>query len=154
MFSISSALRVLGVLVLVTGLLGCIGAAGLYWYLAPKLPPIDSLKDVRLQEPMRVYTRDQRLIAEFGEQRRTPLTLDHIPDQMVKAVIAAEDERFYDHPGVDWQGLLRAVLHVVRTGEKGPGGSTITMQVARNFFLGREKTYVRKLNEILLALKI
>ncbi|MDX1434745.1 MAG: PBP1A family penicillin-binding protein, partial [Gammaproteobacteria bacterium] len=77
-----------------------------------------------------------------------------IPDQMVKAVIAAEDERFYDHPGVDWQGLLRAVLHVVRTGEKGPGGSTITMQVARNFFLGREKTYVRKLNEILLALKI
>ncbi|NIM28907.1 MAG: PBP1A family penicillin-binding protein [Gammaproteobacteria bacterium] len=154
MFRLSSVLRVLGVLVLVTGLLGCIGAAGLYWYLAPKLPPIESLKDVQLQEPLRVYSRDGRLIAEFGEQRRTPLEFEQVPPLMVKAVLAAEDERFYQHPGVDWQGLTRAVLHLVRTGEKGPGGSTITMQVARNFFLGREKTYVRKINEILLSLKI
>jgi penicillin-binding protein 1A len=154
MFRLSSALRVLGVFLLVTGLLACLGAAGLYWYLAPKLPPIDSLKDVQLQEPLRVYSRDGRLIAEFGEKRRTPLKFAQIPDIMVKAVLAAEDERFYQHPGVDWQGLTRAVVHVLRTGEKGPGGSTITMQVARNFFLGREKTYLRKLNEILLALKI
>jgi penicillin-binding protein 1A len=154
MFRLSSALRVLGVILLVTGLLGCIGAAGLYWYLAPKLPPIDTLKDVQLQEPLRVYSRDGRLIAEFGEKRRTPLEFEEVPPLMVKAVLAAEDERFYQHPGVDWQGLTRAVLHLVRTGEKGPGGSTITMQVARNFFLGREKTYVRKINEILLALKI
>ena len=154
MFRLSSALRVLGAFLLVTGLLGCIGAAGLYWYLAPKLPPIDSLKDVQLQEPLRVYSSDGRLIAEFGEKRRTPLEFEQIPDLMVKAVLAAEDERFYQHPGVDWQGLARAVVHIVRTGEKGPGGSTITMQVARNFFLGREKTYVRKINEILLALKI
>jgi penicillin-binding protein 1A len=154
MFRLSSALRVLGAFLLVTGLLGCIGAAGLYWYLAPKLPPIDSLKDVQLQEPLRVYSRDGRLIAEFGEKRRTPLEFEQVPPLMVKAVLAAEDERFYQHPGVDWQGLTRAVVHLVRTGEKGPGGSTITMQVARNFFLGREKTYVRKINEILLALKI
>jgi len=154
MFRLSSALRVLGVFLLVTGLLACIGAAGMYWYLAPKLPPIDSLKDVQLQEPLRVYSRDGRLIAEFGEKRRTPLEFDQIPDLMVRAVLAAEDERFYQHPGVDWQGLARAVVHVIRTGEKGPGGSTITMQVARNFFLGREKTYLRKINEILLALKI
>lgn len=154
MFRLSSALRVLGVFLLVFGLLACIGAAGLYWYLAPKLPPIDSLKDVQLQEPLRIYTSDGRLIAEFGEKRRTPLEFEQIPDLMVKAVLAAEDERYYQHPGVDWQGLLRAVVHLVRTGEKGPGGSTITMQVARNFFLGREKTYVRKINEILLALKI
>jgi len=154
MFRLSSALRVLGAVLLVTGLLACIGVAGLYWYLAPKLPPIDSLKDVQLQEPLRVYTRDGRLIAEFGEKRRTPLEFEQIPDLMVKAVLAAEDERFYQHPGVDWQGLTRAVVHLIRTGEKGPGGSTITMQVARNFFLGREKTYVRKINEILLALKI
>jgi len=154
MFRLSSALRVLGVFLLVTGLLGCIGVAGLYWYLAPKLPSIDSLKDVQLQEPLRVYSRDGRLIAEFGEKRRTPLEFEQIPEFMVKAVLAAEDDRFYQHPGVDWQGLTRAVVHLVRTGEKGPGGSTITMQVARNFFLGREKTYVRKLNEILLALKI
>ena len=73
MFRLSSALRVLGVFLLVTGLLACLGAAGLYWYLAPKLPPIDSLKDVQLQEPLRVYSRDGRLIAEFGEKRRTPL---------------------------------------------------------------------------------
>jgi penicillin-binding protein 1A len=154
MFRLSSALRVLGVFLLVTGLLACIGAAGMYWYLAPKLPPIDSLKDVQLQEPLRVYSRDGRLLAEFGEKRRTPLKFDQIPPLMVKAVLAAEDERFYQHPGVDWQGLTRAVVHVIRTGEKGPGGSTITMQVARNFFLGREKTYMRKINEILLALKI
>lgn len=154
MFRLSSALRVLGVFLLVTGLLACIGAAGMYWYLAPKLPPIDSLKDVQLQEPLRVYSRDGRLIAEFGEKRRTPLEFNQIPDLMVRAVLAAEDERFYQHPGVDWQGLTRAVVHVIRTGEKGPGGSTITMQVARNFFLGREKTYLRKINEILLALKI
>ena len=154
MFRLSSALRVLGAFLLVTGLLGCIGAAGLYWYLAPKLPPIDSLKDVQLQEPLRVYSSDGRLIAEFGEKRRTPLQFEQVPPLMVKAVLAAEDERFYQHPGVDWQGLTRAVVHLVRTGEKGPGGSTITMQVARNFFLGREKTYVRKINEILLALKI
>ncbi len=154
MFRLSSALRVLGVFLLVTGLLACIGAAGMYWYLAPKLPPIDSLKDVQLQEPLRVYTSDGRLIAEFGEKRRTPLEFEQIPPLMVKAVLAAEDERFYQHPGVDWQGLARAAVHVIRTGEKGPGGSTITMQVARNFFLGREKTYLRKINEILLALKI
>jgi penicillin-binding protein 1A len=154
MFRLSSALRVLGAIVLVTGLLVCIGAAGMYWYLAPKLPPIDNLKDVQLQEPLRVYSKDGRLIAEFGEKRRTPLEFEEIPPLMVKAVLAAEDDRFYQHPGVDWQGLTRAVVHLVRTGEKGPGGSTITMQVARNFFLGREKTYVRKINEILLALKI
>ncbi len=154
MFRLSSALRVLGAFLLVSGLLACIGVAGLYWYLVPKLPPTDSLKDVQLQEPLRVYSRDGRLIAEFGEQRRTPLKFEQIPSLMVKAVLAAEDERFYQHPGVDWQGLTRAVVHVIRTGEKGPGGSTITMQVARNFFLGREKTYLRKINEILLALKI
>ncbi len=154
MFRLSSALRVLGAVLLVSGLLACIGVAGLYWYLVPKLPPTDSLKDVQLQEPLRVYSRDGRLIAEFGEKRRTPLEFEQIPTLMVKAVLAAEDERFYQHPGVDWQGLTRAVVYVIRTGEKGPGGSTITMQVARNFFLGREKTYLRKINEILLALKI
>ena len=72
---------------------------------------------------------------------------------MVDAVLAAEDDRFFEHPGIDWQGLVRAVLHIVRTGEKGPGGSTITMQVARNFFLSPDKTYIRKAKEIMLALK-
>ena len=139
---------------LLGAILLAIGAGAVYWYLEPKLPSAEILRDVRLQVPLRVYARDGELVAEFGEQRRTPLRRDELPERMVQAFLASEDERFYRHPGVDWQGLTRAVLHLVRTGEKGPGGSTITMQVARNFFLGREKTYIRKLNEILLALKI
>ncbi|HEY5701268.1 MAG TPA: transglycosylase domain-containing protein, partial [Gammaproteobacteria bacterium] len=154
MSQLSSVLRVVGFLVLIGALGTLLAGAGVYWYLNPKLPPTDVLKDIKFQVPLRVYTRDSKLIAEFGEKRRTPLTLDQVPEVMIQAVLASEDERFYEHPGVDWQGLTRAVIHLLRTGEKGPGGSTITMQVARNFFLGREKTYVRKLNEILLALKI
>ena len=154
MIRFAGVFRVLGIFVLLVALVVALGAGGTYWYLAPKLPSAEILRDVRLQVPLRVYTRDGKLIAEFGEQHRTPLRRDQIPERMVQAFIAGEDDRFYEHPGVDWQGLTRAVLYLLRTGEKGPGGSTITMQVARNFFLSREKTYIRKLNEILLALKI
>ena len=154
MHRLAKLFRLLGVLVLGGALLAVVTAAGVYWYLAPQLPSVDTLRDVRLQVPLRVYSADGALLAEFGEQRRIPLTLAEVPPRTVQAVLASEDDRFYEHPGVDWQGLTRAVVHLIRTGEKGPGGSTITMQVARNFFLGREKTYVRKLNEILLALKI
>ncbi len=151
---LSSALRVVGFLVLLGGLGSLLAAVGVYWYLSPKLPSIEVLKDVKLQVPLRVFARDGTLIAEFGEKRRSPVLLAEVPRNMIYAVLASEDDRFYEHPGVDWQGITRAVVHLLRTGEKGPGGSTITMQVARNFFLSREKTYVRKLNEILLALKI
>ena len=154
MSRIAAAMRVLMVLALIGGMLIAGAGAALWAYLSPELPPVDALKDVRLQEPLRVYTRDGKLLGEFGEKRRTPISVDQIPPTLIHAFLAAEDDRFYSHPGVDWQGLTRAVLHLVRTGEKGPGGSTITMQVARNFFLGREKTYTRKLNEILLSLKI
>jgi len=147
-------LRALGVLALAGGLLAVVAVAGVFAYLQPKLPPTESLKDVHLQVPLRIYTRDGKLIGEFGEKRRTPVRRDQIPPLLVHAVLAAEDERFYQHPGVDWQGLVRAVAYIVRTGHKGPGGSTITMQVARNFFLGRQKTYLRKIVEIMLALKI
>ena len=149
--------RVLKLFLLLALLAGALGAGALafmFWLFSPELPSADALKDVHLQTPLRVYTRDGRLMAEFGEKRRIPLRLEEVPPAMVQAVIAAEDERFFQHPGVDWQGLVRAVVYLVRTGEKGPGGSTVTMQVARNFFLGREKTYERKLKEILLALKI
>lgn len=135
-------------------LAGMLFAVVAYIYLTPKLPDIETLKDVHLQVPLRVYTRDMKLIAEFGEMKRTPLRYPDIPDLMIKAVLAAEDDRFFEHPGVDYQGILRAGLNLVRTGEKTQGGSTITMQVARNFFLSSEKTYLRKINEILLALKI
>jgi len=138
----------LGVAALLTVVLG------IYFVVMPKLPSVDNLKEVQFQVPLRIYTRDHKLIAEFGEKRRAPLDYDEIPDRLIKAVLAAEDDRFFEHPGVDWRGLLRAAAYLVRTGEKGQGGSTITMQVARNFFLSREKTYLRKLNEIFLALKI
>ena len=155
MIRFAGAFRALGILVLLAVLAAALGAGGVYyWYLAPKLPSAETLRDVRLQVPLRVYTREGELIAEFGEKRRTPLRLDEVPERLIQAFLAGEDDRYFEHPGVDWQGLTRAVLHLVRTGEKGPGGSTITMQVARNFFLTREKTYIRKLNEILLALKI
>jgi len=139
---------------LVSLLLGILSVLSLTWFIVPGLPDIETLKDVRMQVPLRVYSADQSLIAEFGEQRRIPVSSEEIPEQMVQAILAAEDDRFYEHPGVDWQGILRAVIQLAKTGEKTQGGSTITMQVARNFFLSREKTYLRKLNEIFLALKI
>jgi len=135
-------------------LLAVSGALGLYYYLAPQLPDSGNLREVQLQVPLRVYSRDDRLIGEFGEKRRIPVVYDQIPETMEQAFLAAEDDRFYEHPGVDYQGLMRASWQLLRTGERTQGGSTITMQLARNFFLTREKTYTRKLNEILLALKI
>lgn len=147
-------LRLVAVIVAGLTLLGALSAGGLYLYLAPQLPSADVLRDVRYQVPLRVYSRDGKLLAEYGEMRRSPVKLSQVPDLMVKALLAAEDDRFYEHPGVDYQGILRAAWHLVTTGRKTQGGSTITMQVARNFFLGREKTYLRKLTEILLALKI
>ena len=140
---------------LIMGLLGVLSVVGLYFYLVPKLPNIDTLKDVRLQVPLRVYTHGGKLIAEYGEMRRQPMTYKEFPQTLVHAVLAAEDERFFEHPGVDLRGIIRAAIELVRTGgEKRQGGSTITMQVARNFFLSREKTFIRKFNEIFLALKI
>jgi penicillin-binding protein 1A len=135
-------------------LLGSLGTLAAYIYITPRLPEIDTLKDVKLQVPLRVYARGGEVIAEFGEMKRTPLEYKEFPPLLIQAVLAAEDDRFFEHPGVDYQGILRAAYHLIRTGEKGQGGSTITMQVARNFFLSREKTYLRKLNEIFLALKI
>jgi penicillin-binding protein 1A len=134
--------------------MGGLGTLGIYLYINPSLPAIDSLKDVQLQVPLRVYSADGLLIAEYGEIKRVPLEYGEFPPAMTQAVMAAEDSRFFEHPGVDYQGLLRAAAHLVTTGERGQGGSTITMQVARNFFLSRERTFTRKFSEILLSLKI
>jgi penicillin-binding protein 1A len=131
-----------------------LAAIGAYYYVAPSLPDVESLREVQLQVPMRVFSRDGLLIAEFGEQRRIPLRIEEIPVALQRAFLAAEDERFFEHPGVDWRGMTRAALALATTGEPGQGGGTITMQVARNFFLGREKTISRKVREIFLALRI
>ncbi|MGB1110912.1 MAG: penicillin-binding protein 1A, partial [Gammaproteobacteria bacterium] len=133
---------------------GALAVWGAYLYVSPKLPNPEVLKDAQFQVPLRIYSRDGLLMAEYGDQRREPIVYADLPETMVQAFIAAEDDRFFEHPGVDWQGLARAALELAMTGRKKQGGSTITMQVARNFFLSREKTYMRKLNEIFLALKI
>jgi penicillin-binding protein 1A len=112
------------------------------------------LLDVRLQTPLRVYSKDNRLIAEFGEKRRAPITIEQIPTIQLQAFLAAEDARFYEHFGVDIKGLTRAAVELITTGEIQSGGSTITMQVAKNYFLSRDRTFIRKFNEILLALQI
>src|SRR3989304_3909501 len=135
-------------------LLGILTIAGLSLYLIPKLPEIETLRDVKMQVPLRVYSQDGSLIAEFGEKRRQPIRIEEIPRPMIEAVLATEDDRFYEHPGVDWQGIIRAVVNLVMTGEKSIGGSTITMQVAKLFFTSAEKTFIRKITDIFLALKI
>ena len=127
---------------------------GLYLYYAPGLPAVDTLREVRLQTPLQVYTHDRRLIGEFAEQRREPVLISEMPERLLQAFVAAEDERFYRHRGVDPVGLLRAGINLFSTGERTQGGSTITMQLARNFFLTRERTYERKIREIFLALQI
>ena len=144
---------VLGGLLALFGL-GVVGILSAYLVLAPGLPSVEVLKDIRLQVPLRVFTRDGRLLAVFGEKRRIPLDYDHIPQTMVDAFVAAEDEHFWEHPGVDVQGILRAGVHFALTGEKTQGGGTITMQLARNFFLTPEKTFTRKMREVFLAFRI
>lgn len=128
--------------------------SGMYLYLAPKLPSVEALKEAKLQVPLRIYSKNLKLIGEFGEKRRIPVTLEQTPPLFIQAVIAAEDDRFYSHGGVDIQSLMRAVSELITTGEIQTGGSTITMQVARNFFLSNRQTFARKFNEILLALQI
>ena len=129
-------------------------SASAYLYLSPSLPSVETLRDARLQTPLRVYSQDGLLMAEFGEMRRTPIRFEDTPEHMIKAFMAAEDDRFYSHPGVDAMGLLRAAFQLISTGRIQSGGSTITMQVAKNFFLSHERVFSRKFNEILLALQI
>ena len=126
----------------------------IYLYLAPTLPDTEELKDIELQTPLRVYSADDKLISEFGEKRRTPLTFAETPPQFINALLASEDDGFFEHFGIDLKGLARAVFELIRTGKKKSGGSTITMQVAKNYYLSSEKTFARKFTEILLALKI
>lgn len=144
---------------LVAGLLfGAIGLGALgvaWWLIAPTLPDVQVLREVRMQVPLSVYSADGKLMAVFGEARRKPVAVADIPDRVKQAVIAIEDARFYEHPGIDWRGISRAVwLLATSDMERVPGGSTITQQVAKMFFLSPEYSYTRKLTEIFLALKM
>jgi penicillin-binding protein 1A len=128
--------------------------SGAFLYLSPSLPSVESLRSIQLQIPLRVYSSDGKLIAEFGEMRRSPIAFDDIPEDFINALLAAEDDNFANHYGVDVTGLLRAATQLLKSGQIQSGGSTITMQVAKNFFLTSERSFSRKTTEILLALQI
>ena len=127
------------------------GSGVFYSQIIKGLPDVESLKQVQLQTPLRVYSSDEKLMAEFGKKRRKPVALIGVPKLFTTAFIAAEDASFFSHSGVDWMAMGRAAIQYLKTGEKRQGGSTITMQVARNFFLSSEKTFVRKFRELVLA---
>lgn len=135
-------------------LLGAGSIYGLYKYVEPQLPDVAAIKEVQLQIPMQVYSADGELIEQFGEKRRVPLTLSEIPPQMIKAIIATEDSRFYGHHGVDPVGIFRAASIAMFSGRASQGASTITQQLARNFYLSPERTLLRKIKEVFLAIRI
>ncbi|MFD1008104.1 penicillin-binding protein 1A [Oceanisphaera ostreae] len=126
----------------------------LYQQVKPELPDVSELKDIRLETPMRVLSQDGELISQYGVQRRTPIAIEQMPSMLIDAFLATEDARFYEHPGIDPIGISRAAIVWFTTGEKRQGASTITQQLARNFFLSREKTIIRKVKEIFIALHI
>jgi len=131
-----------------------LGVSGAFLYLSPSLPSVDALRSIQLQIPLRVFSSDGKLIAEFGEMRRSPIRFDEIPPQFIQALLSAEDDNFLNHYGVDPSSLMRAATQLVKSGHIQTGGSTITMQVAKNFFLSSERSFSRKTTEILLALQI
>ncbi|MGI9331310.1 MAG: penicillin-binding protein 1A [Gammaproteobacteria bacterium] len=150
-------LRLLPVLagLAVTGILtGLALVTGAYYFFRPDLPSAEALRDVELQIPLRVYSRDGRLIDQIGEKRRIPADFEEIPESVIQAFLAAEDDRFFEHPGFDYQGILRAAVNLAVTGSRSQGGSTITQQLARVYFLTRERTFVRKAKELILAIQI
>ena len=154
---LNSYLRVASIvtgIILAIAVLGGLTYVGARTYYSPQLPSVADLHEIKLGVPLRVYTHDGKLIGEFGAERREPLRFEEIPQPLVQAFLSAEDDRFFEHSGVDLQGLLRAALVLATTGEKRQGGSTITMQLARNIFLTNERSFSRKFKEIFLAQKI
>jgi penicillin-binding protein 1A len=141
----------LAVFVTIGGVAGIIGA---YYYVEPGLPRAETIRDIPLQIPLRIYSRDGYLISEIGERRRILITYEDLPKHVVDAFVAAEDRRFFEHPGVDYQGIGRAFVRLMQAGEIAGGGSTLTQQLARDYFLTREQLFTRKLREAFLAIKI
>ena len=145
-------------MLLACGTLGGIGLTagviGAYYYVEPGLPKAETIRDIPLQIPLRIFSRDGKLISEIGERRRILVTWDDLPQHVVDAFVAAEDQRFFVHPGIDYRGILRALVELITTGDISSGGSTLTQQLARDYFLTREQKFTRKLREAFLAYKI
>ena len=146
--------RIIRVLIALALVVGTVTVSGVLYYMEFELPDIEALNTVQLQVPLKIFSRDNKLISTFGEKRRIPVPYSEIPAPLIEAVLATEDQRYFQHSGVDLPGLGRAALQLIATGRKTQGGSTITMQVARSFYLSRNKTFGRKIREILLAIKI
>jgi len=141
-------------LAVLSGITGVCGVVAVFFYLKADLPDVTTIKNIPLQVPMKVFSHDGELISQFGEKRRIPLIREDIPDQLANAFIATEDSRFYQHIGMDPIGIARALFVYISTGRAKQGASTITQQVARNFFLTNEKTIIRKVREIFIAIQI
>ena len=139
---------------IILGLIGIGTITAIFYHVKSDLPDVASIKNIQLQIPMKVFSIDGELISQFGEKRRIPLTIDEVPKKLIQAYIATEDSRYYQHPGIDPIGILRAALVYASSGSAKQGASTITQQVARNFFLTREKTFIRKIKEIFIAVQI
>ncbi|MDN3652856.1 penicillin-binding protein 1A [Thalassotalea ponticola] len=137
---------------IVITLLGITAVGGFYLYMKKDLPSVEVLKDIQLQIPMQIYSNEGKLISQYGTKRRIPVKLEDMPPKLIQAILATEDNRFYEHFGVDPIGMLRAAFLLVTSGEIQGGASTITMQTARNFFLTREQTFIRKIREIFISL--
>ena len=148
------ALLVLLGLGVITAISAVAGVVGAYYYVQPGLPAAETIRDIPLQIPLRIFSRDGLLVSEIGERRRILVTYDDLPQHVVDAFVAAEDQRFFVHPGIDYRGILRAFAQLAATGDISSGGSTLTQQLARDYFLTREQKFTRKLREAFLAYKI
>jgi penicillin-binding protein 1A len=152
--------RLLRALVLLVGLGstitigGIAGVIGAYYYASPALPAAETIRDIPLEVPLRIFSRDGFLISEVGERKRIPVTFEDVPEHVVQAFVAAEDRRFFVHHGIDYRGVMRAVTQLALTGEISGGGSTLTQQLARSYFLSLEQSFVRKMREAFLAYRI
>lgn len=150
-------MRLLIVVLGLTGLAalgGLAGVIGAYYYVEPSLPKAETIRDIPLQIPLRIFSRDGRLISEIGQRRRVLIRYNDVPKHVVDAFIAAEDRRFFEHPGLDYRGILRGVFQKVTTGTVASGGSTLTQQLARDYFLNLDQTLGRKFREAALAIRI
>ena len=153
--------RLLRALILILGLCGTAtiggvaGIIGAYFYAAPGLPAAETIREIPLEVPLRIYSRDGYLISEVGERKRIPITYEDVPEHVVQAFVAAEDRRFFVHHGIDYRGVMRALVLLISSGDmSGGGGSTLTQQLARSYFLSLEQSFVRKLREAFLAYRI
>ncbi len=147
---------VVGIAIVMIGMLAMatLVGVGLYVYLKPGLPTVADLRDIRMQLPLRIFTRDGKLMATIGDQRRIPVSYDQVPPKLIQAFLATEDDRFFEHPGVDWRGIARATVDDVKAGGLREGASTITQQLSRDLFLSPKRDLKRKLSEMVISLML